>query len=449
MSRGSIRRQITVLATLIAAAVLVALATVVVVVQQGQLNANLDRSLEQRADQIEAAIVADESAPLANSNQEDRFIQVLGADGAVLHATDNLLGAPPVIVPTDVQQAFETRSDLPIEDDTYRVMIRHIDGADQPTWLVVGENIDDVRDSVRNLISTLALLIPAAVVLLAATTWWLVGRTLLPVEQIRSEVASIGLEQLDRRVPVSHSDDEIGRLASTMNEMLARLESSSGGQRQFVADASHELRTPLTRIRLALEVDLARRNSDFESTCRSVLRDTIDMQTLVDDLLFLARHDAAVVPSVARPVDLDVVVHETVRRQREMSEISIDMFAVEAVIVRGNEAQLTRLVQNLLYNAVRHASTRVAVALTESGRNAQLVVSDDGPGIPVDQRSRVFERFVRLDEARSVREGGSGLGLPIALEIVTAHLGRIEIGTSALGGAAIIVTLPRHVQAEI
>jgi signal transduction histidine kinase len=449
MSRGSIRRQITVLATLIAAAVLVALATVVVVVQQGQLNANLDRSLEQRADPIEAAIVADESAPLANSNQEDRFIQVLGAGGEVLHATDNLLGAPPIIVPTDVPQAFETRSDLPIEDDTYRVMTRRINGAEDASWLVVGENIDDVRDSVRNLIRTLALLIPAAVALLAATTWWLVGRTLSPVEQIRSEVASIGLEQLDRRVPVSHSDDEIGRLASTMNEMLARLESSSSRQRQFVADASHELRTPLTRIRLALEVDLARPNSDFEATCRSVLRDTIEMQTLVDDLLFLARHDAAVGSTVARPVDLDVVVHETVRRQREMSDVPIDMSEVEAVIVRGNEPQLRRLVQNLLSNAVRHASTRVAVAVTESGGDAQLVVSDDGPGIPVDQRSRVFERFVRLDEARSAREGGSGLGLAIALEIVTAHGGTIEIGTSPLGGAAITVTLPRQVQAEI
>ncbi len=449
MSRRSIRRRITVLATLIAAAVLVALATVVVVVQQGQLNANLDRSLEQRADQIEAAIVADESAPLANSNQEDRFIQVLGADGEVLHATDNLFGASPIIVPTDVRQAFETRSDLPLEDDTYRVMTRRIDGSEEASWLVVGENIDDVRDSVRNLIRTLALLIPAAVALLAATTWWLVGRTLLPVEQIRSEVASIGLEQLDRRVPVSHSDDEIGRLASTMNEMLARLEASSSRQRQFVADASHELRTPLTRIRLALEVDLARRDGDFEATCRSVLRDTIEMQTLVDDLLFLARHDAAVGSTVARPVDLDVVVHETVRRQRETADVPIDMSDVEAVIVRGNEPQLRRLVQNLLSNAVRHASTRVAVTLSENDRNAQLVVSDDGPGIPVDQRSRVFERFVRLDEARSAREGGSGLGLAIALEIVTAHRGTIEIGTSGLGGAAITVTLPRHVQAGI
>ncbi len=437
MSRRSIRSRITAIAAVISIVVLAVAAVIVVMVAQAQLRENLDRSLEQRADQVEAAVLVDATAAIANSNREDRFAQVLDADGRVLfaigqrHRRRRTGGLPAG------RQEARTRSDLPLEDDVYRVLIRRFDLDGAPQFVVVGENIDDVRDGVRALIWSIAIAFPAAVVVLAASVWWLVGRTLRPVEQIRSEVASIGLAELDHRVPVPGTGDEVDLLAGTMNDMLARLESASAGQRRFVADVSHELRTPLTRMRTALEVDLSQSDSDFAATCRTVLGDAIDMQTLVDDLLFLARRDAGHALTRHEPVDLDVVVDREVQRIRAESDGGprFDMSGVSAAAVVGDEAQLTRLVRNLLSNAGRYAAGEVVVALTETAHEVLLTVSDDGPGVAEADRERVFERFVRLDEARSARDGGSGLGLAIVRDIAVAHGAAVTVGEAPGGGA--------------
>ena len=169
---------------MIAAVVLAVAGVVVVLVVQNQLQANLDRSLEQRADQIEAGALADPSAALANSNREDRFAQVLDASGGVVAATDNVAGAPALAELPVARQDAATRSDLPLEDDAYRVLVRGFDTAEGMQYVVVGENIDDVRDGVRALIITLAIVFPLAVVALVSAVWWLVGRTLRPVEEI-------------------------------------------------------------------------------------------------------------------------------------------------------------------------------------------------------------------------------------------------------------------------
>ena len=243
------------------------------------------------------------------------------------------------------------------------------------------------------------------------------------------------------------SRDEVARLATTMNEMLGRLEVASEQQRRFVADASHELRTPLTRLRTALEVDLSVAGADLESTCRDALDGTVEMQRLVDDLLFLARHDAqaGALPAADRdPVDLDVVVDEEVRAVRAVSDAGcrIEMGGVTAAVVRGHRGQLGRLVRNVLSNAVRHAAASVVVSLAQVGDTVVLTVADDGTGIPADQRERVFERFVRVGEARSAHDGGAGLGLGIARDIaalarrIDPHR-RIGVGRCAgAGGAA-------------
>jgi signal transduction histidine kinase len=229
-----------------------------------------------------------------------------------------------------------------------------------------------------------------------------------------------------------------------MNDMLARLESASAGQRRFVADVSHELRTPLTRLRTTLEVDLAHAAPDFETTCRAALGDAIDMQNLVDDLLFLARRDAGDVAADREPVDFDVVVDDEVRRVRAESNDSprIDMSAVSAAVVDGDVLHLTRLVRNLLTNATRYANDEVRVALTESEGVVVLTIADDGPGVPPEDRGRVFERFVRLDEARSALSGGTGLGLAIVRDIAEAHGGSVSISDSPIGGALVAVRFP-------
>jgi signal transduction histidine kinase len=284
------------------------------------------------------------------------------------------------------------------------------------------------------------------VAVLGVMVWWLVGRTLEPVSRIRREVDAIGLGELDRRVPTPGTGDEIDELATTMNAMLARLEQSAGQQRRFVSDASHELRTPLARVRSTIEVELAqpddqRSDVSLESTCRSALDDVVGMQDLVDDLLLIARTDIAQPEHVRKLVDLDVVVDDEVRQLRPTSTVHIDMTRVSAATIAGDASQLARVVRNALANAVRHAASRVEVTLVER-ETVELMIDDDGPGIPTADRERVFERFVRLDEARAQADGGTGLGLAIAHDIVVAHGGAIAIADAPLGGVRVIITLP-------
>lgn len=444
--RGSIRLTLTILATLVVAAVLAASAVALVTLQRSQLTANLDSALEQRADAFVAAL-AETTQPsvIVNSNVEDRAAQLVSPDGVVIAATPNLEGVPPLINPlTDERtQSIRTVDDLPLEDDRYRVLTRRIDTSDGGAVLHLVENIDDVNDSIRSLRNALLISVPVVVLVLAALMWWLVGRALRPVEAIRREVADISGTSLHRRVPVPPRDDEIGRLATTMNQMLDRIDAASERQRQFVSDASHELRTPLTRIRTELEVDVAHPDrADEHATHVAVLEETIALQRLIDDLLHLARSDAGETVGRREPVDLDDIVLREVRRQRVDTPVDIDTSGVSAALVEGDPDQLTRVVRNLLENAVRHGRSRAAVTLAERPDGVELVVLDDGLGVPAEARQRIFERFGRVDDARTQDDGGTGLGLAIVRDIVEHHGGTVEYDSTWNDGARFVVRLP-------
>ena len=302
---------------------------------------------------------------------------------------------------------------------------------------------DDIDESIAALRLTLAVAIPVVTAVLAGLIWWLVGRTLRPVEAIRRQVAGITGTNLHRRVPEPDGNDEIARLARTMNAMLDRVERASASQQRFVADASHELRSPLTRIRSELEVDLAHPGTaDPGATHHSVLEEVEQMQRLVDDLLVLARHDnRPSMPAVTSVVDLDDIVLDEIHRHPD-APVEIDTRAVSAAQVSGNPAHLARLIRNLLDNAIRHARTTVTVTLFEHEAMAILTITDDGPGIPTADHERVFERFTRLDFARTTADGGSGLGLAIARAIVTDHQGTIAFDPHHQPGARLVVHLP-------
>ena len=448
----SVRWRITALAVVISAAVLAACAIAVVLVMRAELIDNIDGSLSQQADEIETAVAADRARPLANRDPEDRFAQVLDADGNVLMATDNVAGLPAIAGLPEGSRAFATHTEPTVDDDPLRVMIRRSTADGEAQYVVVGESVDDINETVRSLVLSLLVTIPIAVAVLGAMVWWLVGRTLEPVSRIRREVDAIGLGELDRRVPSPGTGDEIDELATTMNAMLARLEESAGRQRRFVSDASHELRTPLARVRSTVEVELAQLDhqtsvSSLESAFRSALHEVVAMQDLVDDLLSVARNDTGSARRESKLVDLDVIVDEEVRQLRPASIVRIDTTRVSAATVTGEASQLGRVVRNVLSNAVRHAASRVELTLTE--RDAvELLVDDDGPGIPGDDRQRVFERFVRLDEARTKGDGGTGLGLAIAHDILVAHGGTITIADAPIGGARVVMTLPAVAQSK-
>ena len=250
---------------------------------------------------------------------------------------------------------------------------------------------------------------------------------------------------MHRRVPVPNTDDEVARLARTMNGMLDRLERASSRQRAFVSDASHELRSPVSTIRAELEVASADADhADWPGVAQRTLGETERLSRLVDDLLALARLDEAQGPPTRNPVDLDdLILEEGLRTHR----VPVRTTGVSAGRVAGDARQLTQVVRNLVDNAQRHAATQVAISLQREGDELILVVDDDGPGIPDSEREHIFDRFTRLDEARGRADGGAGLGLAVVRRVVEHHGGTVfvvdsDTASGGLGGARFVVRLP-------
>ena len=445
---GTVRLRVTLLATVLVGLALLVASIGLVSAQRRLLGRAIDEALQQRVDNLAPTIGADGAhfALPVEGDRQDSFVQLLDHQGRIIAASNNATSFPAAARPigTKTDHRFSLATHLPSSTHQYRVLAQRLGTGRHTFTLVVAKNLDDVNESVDILTSSLARFVPFVVALLAFLVWWLTGRVLRPVEAIRSEVAIIEGSKLHRRVPVPARDDEIARLARTMNAMLDRIEVSNIRQQSFVADASHELRSPLTRIRAQLEVCLAHPETDDPpSTYSSVLADATELQQLIDDLLLAARSDAEKTAPPATPVDLDDIVLVEARRLRDRSRVQVDSSKVSAARVTGDRGQLSRVVRNLADNAERHARTAVAFEVGESDGRSVIMVADDGPGIPADQRSAVFERFMRLDDARSRDAGGSGLGLAIAREIIERHQGTIEVTATGNGGTRFIVTLPR------
>ncbi len=442
-TRG-IRLRITAIAAVAVTVVLVGAAASLLTAQRRQLTEAIDTTLDQRADDLTAVIVAGGTLPatLPASGGDSTVAQIVSGDGTVLAASPGL--RQPVMrgLPDGTTQAISTVS-VRRFDDPFRLLTRRVPAGSGAVLLHVGANLDDVQEAMAALAFALAVGVPITIATLAAVTWWLVGRTLQPVEAIRSEVSAMGGRDLHRRVPRPYTGDEIDLLARTMNQMLDRLEDAVQRQQRLVADASHELRTPLTRIRAEVEVELARGDlRDPAGLLRSVLDETTALQRLVDDLLHLARSDAGESRLRRQPLDLDDIVLREARRLRENGRVSVDSSGVSAASVAGDPEQLGRALRNLTINAERHAATTVSLALAEDGDVARLVVSNDGPSIPADERERIFERFTRLDDARVRDTGGAGLGLAITRDIVELHGGTVHVDATRRNGAAFVIELP-------
>jgi signal transduction histidine kinase len=317
---------------------------------------------------------------------------------------------------------------------------RRIETAAGQLTLISQRSLAEVDRTVDSITDALWLGVPALVALMAVLAWYVAGRALRPVEAIRAEAAAITGSTIHRRVPEPATDDEVGRLARTMNEMLDRLEESSVRQRQFVSDASHELRSPVAAIRAQLEVALRHPDrSDWPEVAHRVLEEDDRLASSVTELLELARLEEG---AEAEPVDVDLDEMVLEEAARVRGRVEIDTAHVSAGRVRGSQAQLASVVRNVLDNAGRHATARVAVKLSADDGAVELVVDDDGPGIPEPDRARVFDRFTRLDEGRARDAGGVGLGLAMVRAIVERHGGTVGIADAPLGGARIEVRLP-------
>ena len=445
----SVRARVTAVAAVGVLLVLVVAAVAIVAAQRRLLTEELEETLVAAAAIHAGAERPDPGTVLASPTDDDGVAQVVDADGAVIAATANLDGVPPIAEPPPDGEdvVVRTLDTIRVDESSYIVVSRRA-GDDV---VHVAASLGDVTESTRLLAGSFAVGVPIVTAVLALLIWWLVGRTLRPVESIRAEVEAISGAELHRRVPQPPGDDEITRLARTMNSMLERVETASDRQRRFVADASHELRTPLTRMRAELEVDLAHPSeSDPQATHRSVLDEVIGLQRLVDDLLALARADSRRSTAGAAAVAAPVALAPLARREAERAarpgvlvDVEIDSGdEPDGAVVLGAADDLGRAVGNVVDNAARYATGAVHIRVGRDDGIAVLRVSDDGPGIPVAERERIFERFTAARRHRGTSTGGAGLGLAIAKDIVVRHGGTIRVDGASAPGATIVIELP-------
>jgi signal transduction histidine kinase len=310
-------------------------------------------------------------------------------------------------------------------DDEILVSARGVELHGKRYVILVAAPLEVQTDTLRTVGLLLLAATPLLVALVAVAVWILVGRSLKTVERIRRQVAEIDGRRLHERVEVPPTGDEIAALASTMNQMLDKLEQSDNLHRAFFSDASHELRSPLSTLVTTAEVaSLDQSGRTWLDMQQTVLNESSRMQSLVEDLLTLAKVDSHQLQLDVQDVDLEDVLDAEIKRLRTVSSLQINA-ELEPTRVRGDERRLMQVFRNLMDNAARHAKSTIMVGMERRPGEVVVSVDNDGEIISPEDRNRVFERFARLDASRSSDGGGSGLGLAITREIMVAHGGTV------------------------
>ncbi|MGY0491722.1 sensor histidine kinase [Streptomyces sp. WG-D5] len=461
---GSVRARAALAATLVVAVALVAAGATVLLSLRGNLTEQAGGAADSTARRV-AGLLATGTAPGDLDLDDEDPVQVVDDDGRVVAVSEDLEKVsgtgvrdvtPAAARPEDDgdEDASDDRRNASVSDQTdytdgsatidgdsadYRFAAVEVeDTAYGDLTVYAGGSLDAEQSAVNTALTSMLIGFPVLLVVVGGVTWLVTRRALRPVEGIRAEMAAITASQdLGRRVPEPDTHDEVARLAGTTNETLAALEASVERQRRFVADASHELRSPIASLRTQLEVGAAHPELlDVDGA----VEDTVRLQELAADLLLLARLDAGEKPGGGE-VDLAALVREEVS-QRVGDRVPVHVEAAEVPQVSGSRGQLARVLGNLVDNAQRHARAAVRVTVRADAERVVLGVADDGAGVPRGERERIFERFVRLDDARSRDGGGAGLGLAIARDVAARHGGTLTVRTAPEGGALFELALP-------
>ncbi|MFD3416067.1 ATP-binding protein [Streptomyces cyaneofuscatus] len=476
----SVRARAAIGATLVVAVALVAAGLAVLSVLRTNLIDQADLQAEVAAREVAGQLALDTAyADLDLDDEEDHPVQVTDEEGRVVFVSQGLraisgtastgvspvpsasAGATPSPGDDDDDDddggdsARPARGEVSSDDPDFSDGTATVDGrqadyrfaaveATTPAGLTLtvhaGAPLAAEQEAVNTVRGAMLTGLPLLLAVVAGVTWLVTRRALRPVEGIRSEMAAItASEDLARRVPEPGSRDEIAALARTTNETLTVLEASVERQRRFVADASHELRSPIASLRTQLEV--AEAHPELLDLPGAVA-DTVRLQVLAADLLLLARLDAGEKPGAARLEAGALVREEVSQRTGDRIPVAVEVAEDAAYEVNGSRGQLVRVIGNLLDNAQRHAENRITVQVAADGRGVRVEVRDDGAGVPEDERERIFERFVRLDDARSRDDGGAGLGLAIARDVAARHGGTLMVHRAPEGGAAFRLWLP-------
>jgi signal transduction histidine kinase len=445
--RASVRTRSAIAAAVVMTICLALAGGVLLLVLYRSLASTAQNAAAARAEQISTQLRTDaprEVDPsLLVTDSQIGAVQIVDAAGTVLAAST---GAPRSPLATAVLTAGQARSVGRAEDPggefDYWVSARATAVPGGPVTILVGADREPVESVVTRVAALLAVGCPIIIALVILGTYRLVGAALRPVEAIRAQVASISSTDLAQRVPVPGTRDEVAYLALTMNAMLARLERGRAAQHRLVSDASHELRSPLSTITTALEMATGRPELlDNELIDESLLPEAHRMRQLIEDLLLLARADEDAMELRHDDVDIDDLLLAEASRLRGMESVHA-VTHIEACRTVGDHAALARVIRNLVDNAVRYAASTVTMDCHPESGHVVIIIGDDGPGIPAEDRARVFERFVRLDPTRTRSSGASGLGLSIVEQIVRSHGGTVAVGDAASRGAVFTLTLP-------
>ncbi|MDQ1640692.1 MAG: hypothetical protein QOJ90_43 [Actinomycetota bacterium] len=446
--RVGVQGRLTLAATGLVAVVLVIGALGLLLSLRYALLSTLDDSARQRARDVATLVdnrTLPRSVPVAGGTV---LVQVVDNQGRVRAASPGGDALVPVLSGGALADARRGKTQIVPGsrigvEDTLRVVATVAGPTSDRQTVLVAVSSTEAAHSLRIVTWVFGIGVPLLVAAFSAACWFLVGAALRPVASLRRGASEITEAGATTRLTVPPTRDEVARLAGTLNDMLDRLAAGSARNRAFVADAAHELRSPLASMRTQLEVGRAHpRHAEWDEISAGVLEDLQRLTRLVDDLLVLARlddgHGAA---KNARTTDLRAVATAGVTRMALRNKVHL-VPPDDPVLALVDPDAAARVIDNLLSNADRHATSLITVEVRDGHGWAVLSVSDDGPGIPVGERDRVFQRFTRLDESRSQYSGGSGLGLAIVHQVMRSAGGSIVLEDAGPGLRA-VVTLPK------
>jgi signal transduction histidine kinase len=456
----SLRLRLTLFYSAVLTGVLVLFGASVYGILSYSLLFQIDQNLDAAAKEIASAssispVLGIRFVNLPDLTKEDRFggasiyAQVWRLEGTLATQTDNLAGRTDPLDPRGLAEGVKSLRNIRIGSAYLRVLtVRLVDDRDNSLIGFV-QTAASLRQ-VSNAQSTLLLVLVGGGVLsvaLAALIGYLsASRALKPLKTITQTALQITrADDLSRRIPITNSGDEVGRLSAAFNETLERLENLFKAQRRFLADVSHELRTPLTAIRGNVDL-LERMGTADRESLRDIRSEAERMTRLVGDLLVLAQAESGNLPLAKAMVSLDTMLLEVAREVQVLAgSVQVGVGDIDQVTIVGDRDRLKQVILNLVTNSLKFTPEggRITLGLARVNEWARLTVSDTGLGIPPDELTRVFDRFYRVDKARSRAMGGAGLGLSIAQRITQMHGGRIEAASEGMGkGATFSVWLP-------
>jgi two-component system, OmpR family, sensor kinase len=455
-----IRVRLTAWYAALLAVIIIALGAFLVVQLRADLQQQVDRDVRDGAEMIARGYVAAGTAEFLEVAETvlprgGSAAQVVDPEGRILLTYGDPVGTRDMAPAGARADALRGRSRLITaalgeNRQRHRVMVLAVQRLGMPRVVVVAESLANVERSVNQVLLLLLLAGPAALAATALGGWWLARKALLPVERMTSQAEEISIDRLHERVAVPQAKDEIGHLAVTLNAMLDRLERGIADKHRLIADASHELRTPLAVMRAELDVTL--RSRDLSPVSREVLESAREevrrMSRTVDNLMTLAEVDEGRLGLLPTRVQLREAVEAAARPLGALADAKGVRLVVggEACETQADRQRLHQALTNFIENAIKYARPGGHVWVTAWGREAEVgvTVADDGPGIPPDARAHIFDRFYRVDGARTRENGGSGLGLAICHEIAGAHGGRAWVESEEGRGSAFSLALPRN-----